>query len=279
VFLAGFIGFFTVPFLTYLLLLWFGRLHLPAAKPKGSGHRLFGPVFIGYYYWLLGPLFQFLARTRLTPNHVTCGSLVIAAATGTAIATGHFAVASVLLIGSGTLDIVDGELARAKRMTTARGAFLDSTVDRICDGLYFGGCVVYYAGSWMMLVCLLVLVMSFTVSYTRARGEALGIVGAEGLAQRADRIAFLSIALAFSPFFGHRMEGYVAHPFYAITAVALCILALLNTVTAISRIAWTMERLKDDASVSMLRMRNDASPHDVREAANDATPLLNQRAR
>ena len=277
--LVGFVAFFTVPFAIYLLLIAFKRRQLPPAKPKGAGYRLFGPVFIGYYYWALGPLFRFVKGTRLTPNHITYASLVLAAITSVAIGTGHFALAAWLIIGSGTLDILDGELARAKRMSTARGAFLDSTVDRICDGLYFGGLVFYYA-RWpmMLIVSLVVLVMSFTVSYTRTRAEALGIMGAEGLAQRADRIALLSIAMAFSPVFGHRLEGFVPHPFYAVTAGALVILALLNTITAISRIVWTMNRLKDDASVSLLRMKNDASRVDVR-AANDAGQLLNQRVR
>jgi len=127
-------------------------------------------------------------------------------------------------------------------MATAAGAFLDSTVDRICDGLVFGGCVVYYAGTPIMYVALTVLVMSFTVSYARTRAEVFGITGSEGLMQRADRLAVLGIALAFSSFFGHRREGFVPHPFYAVTAGALCLLAVLNTITAARRIVWTMEQ-------------------------------------
>jgi hypothetical protein len=61
--------------------------------------------------------------------------------------------------------------------------------------------------------------------------------------QRADRLTVLGIALAFSPFFAHRAEGHVAHPFYAITAVSLCLLAVLSAVTAISRILWTLKEL------------------------------------
>ncbi len=59
----------------------------------------------------------------------------------------------------------------------------------------FGGCVVYYAGTVVMYAALVALIMSFVISYARSRAEALGLAGAEGLMQRADRITLLSIAL------------------------------------------------------------------------------------
>jgi CDP-diacylglycerol--glycerol-3-phosphate 3-phosphatidyltransferase len=242
-YLIGFLAFFTVPFVIYLVRVWRGMSTLPPGKPKGAGHRLFGPLFIGYYYWLMGPVFRLALRSRLTPNHVTVLTLVVAATTAVAIASGHFALGSALLIVGGSLDIVDGQLARARQMASPRGAFLDSTVDRISDGLVFSGCVVYYAGTPIMFVSLAVLVLSFTVSYARSRAETLGVVGSEGLMQRADRITVLGIALAFSSYFGHSVEGFVPHPIYAIAAGSLCLMAVLSGVTAVMRIRWTLDQL------------------------------------
>jgi CDP-diacylglycerol--glycerol-3-phosphate 3-phosphatidyltransferase len=272
-YLAGFIAFFTVPFLVYLGLLWTGRIELPPAKAKGAGRRLLGPIFVGYYYWLMAPLFRLAIRSPFTPNQVTGAALVAATLSAIAIATGHFALASALVIGGCSLDIVDGQLARAKKASSPAGAFFDSTLDRLCDGVIFSGCVVYYAGSPMMVVSLVVLVMSFTVSYARSRAEALGIVGAEGLMQRADRIVILGIALAFSPFFAHRSEGFVAHPFYGVTAGALCLLAVLNASTALARIVWTMDRLKEAAAPSAIRSREAISQMVAPAPANDARLL------
>ena len=243
-YLLGFIAFFTIPFVIHLFLVARGTIKLPPSRPTGAGHRLLGPLFVGYYYWLMGPVFRLAARSRLTPNHVTLATLVVAVAGAAAIGTGHFAVASALVILGGSLDIIDGHLARTKKMATPGGAFLDSTVDRICDGLVFSGCVVYYAGTAIMFVALAVLVMSFTVSYARSRAEVLGVTGSEGLMQRAERLAVLGTALAFSSYFGHRAEGLVAHPFYAITACSLCLLAVLNTITACRRIVWTLRQFK-----------------------------------
>ena len=58
--------------------------------------------------------------------------------------------------------------------------------------------------------------------------------------------------MAFSSYFGHRTEGFVAHPFYAITACSLCLLAVLNTITAYRRIVWTLRQFRRD-QVAILR--------------------------
>ena len=273
-YLLGFIAFFTVPFAVHLCLVWRGAINLPPSKATGAGHRLFGPLFVSYFYWLMGPVFRLAARSRLTPNHVTVLTLGVAAVTALAIGSGHFALASALVIAGGSLDIVDGQLARTKKMATPGGAFLDSTVDRICDGMVFSGCVVYYAGTPIMFVSLAVLVMSFTVSYARSRAEVLGVVGSEGLMQRADRLAVLGIALAFSSFFGHRAEGFVRHPFYAVMAGSLCLLALLNTITAVRRIVWTLEQFKVASPTDVSQSRPTLRPSDVIRLEPDKTTAL-----
>ena len=243
IYAVGFTTFFAVPLLAYLTLLAAGRVTMPPSKARGAGRRIFGPFFIGYYYWMMTPIFRAAEASGLKPDQVTLISAGAAAATAVAIATGHFALASALLIGGSSLDMVDGHLARAKNLATPGGAFLDSTIDRLCDGLIFAGCVVYYSGTLMMYVALVALITCYLVSYARARSESLGLYGAEGLAQRADRIVLLGIAMAFSPVVADRQEGFVTHQHYWVTAVTICGLAIVNTATAASRIAWTRRHL------------------------------------
>jgi CDP-diacylglycerol--glycerol-3-phosphate 3-phosphatidyltransferase len=274
IFILGFIAFFTVPFLIFVGMVVAGRKRLPAAIRGGAGKRLLGPLLIGYYYWFLGPVFRLVERTRLRPNLFTLSSLGGALAAGIAIGRGHFALASVLLIGGATLDILDGHIARSKKLMSTTGAFLDSTVDRVADGLIFGGCVVYYQGTPVMYVALAVLIATFTVSYARSRGETLGVKGSEGLLQRAERITILGIALAFSPSVGHRFEGFVPHPWYGVTVAALCLLALLATATAVARIKWTMDRLALGAAPVPVRPVNGhAGPMPASASASAAATL------
>lgn len=97
-YLFGFIVFFTIPFAVHVLLVARGTIKLPPSRPTGAGHRLLGPLFVSYYYWLMGPVFRLAARSRLTPNHVTLLTLVVAVASAAAIGTGHFASASAFVI-------------------------------------------------------------------------------------------------------------------------------------------------------------------------------------
>jgi CDP-diacylglycerol---glycerol-3-phosphate 3-phosphatidyltransferase len=248
-FMVGFILFFTLALLIYAVRVGLGLSKLPPARPRGAGRRLLAPLLIGYFYWFTKPLCRLAIRSGQSASFFTALGLVGALLTAIAIATGHFALGSALLIGTGALDVMDGEVARALRLTSARGAFFDSTIDRVADGLMFGGCVAYYAGTVVMYAALVALIMSFVISYARSRAEALGLAGAEGLMQRADRITLLSIALAFSPFVAHRTEGFVPHPLYVVTAGALFLMAVLNTATAVARIHWTMQQLDDPALV------------------------------
>ena len=232
---------------------------MPPLRPRGAGRRLLPALLVGYFYWLTKPICRLAIRSGQSASFFTVLGLVLAFAMAIAVGSGHFALGSVLLISTGALDVMDGEVARALRSTSARGAFFDSTIDRVADGLMFGGCVVYYAGTVVMYAALVALVMSFVISYARSRAETLGLTGAEGLMQRADRITLLSIALAFSPLVGHHVEGFVPHPTYAVTAVALFIMALLNTGTAIARIVWTMKQLGDPALVSAQARQTEAA--------------------
>jgi phosphatidylglycerophosphate synthase len=252
-FLVCFLAAALIPFGTYVCL-WLLRVeHLPAAKESGAGRRLLGPLFVGFYYWLLSPFLRLAKRTALKPNHFTLASLAASVPTGLCIATGHFALAAVLLIAGNTLDVVDGYLARSKGLVSKAGAFLDSTVDRVCDGMILGGFAVYYAGSPTMVAALVALVMSFATSYARARGEALGVSGSEGLIQRADRLVILSIALALAPYFGHHAEGFLPHPSYAVAKAALWLLAILSSFTAVTRVAWIMKKLDPQYEAAMRR--------------------------
>jgi phosphatidylglycerophosphate synthase len=241
-FLVGIIGVFLIPFAVYAGGAALGLVVLP--PPKG-GRRLLGPLLIGYYYWLVTPAVRALGWLGVTPNQITVTSLVVSLAAGGAIAVGRFALAAVLVIVGGTLDILDGQVARSRGLATPGGAFLDSVLDRLSDSAIFGGCAIYYRGTWVMWLALVALTMSLAVSYSRARGEALGVTGVGGVMQRADRIAVLGIALALAPAFARAYEPQPQQPLYAIVVVALMLIAALNTATFVTRTVWTMRKLAE----------------------------------
>jgi len=105
---------------------------------------------------------------------------------------GGQSLAGLLVLASGFFDIVDGAVARATGMMTKRGAFLDSTLDRLGEvAIYLGIMVGGYSNpEWVLLA----ITFSLLVSYTRARGEALGTkLSGVGIGERSERLLVLAV--------------------------------------------------------------------------------------
>lgn len=142
---------------------------------------------------LLRPVVAVLARIGVTPNAVTLLALPLSAATAWAFATGRFILAGALALVSGLCDSIDGELSRRTGLTSPKGAFLDSNVDRICEAIVLGGVWWYYAplNRWFALLAIVALVCSLLVSYVRARAEGVGFECKVGLFERPVRVVIL----------------------------------------------------------------------------------------
>jgi CDP-diacylglycerol---glycerol-3-phosphate 3-phosphatidyltransferase len=172
-------------------------------------------------------LLRLVDRSRITPNAVTIiGFLGICAAAGLALAR-WWVPASLVFIASGLVDSLDGLLARYQNRATAFGAFLDSTLDRLAEGVIIGAIGITLAQDddiWGLAACFVALTASFIVSYARARAEGLGIPGSSaGLMGRPERLVIVGAALFL---------GGVGD----ILPVGMAILAGLSLVTAGHRV-------------------------------------------
>ena len=134
-----------------------------------------------YYYWVLSPLIRGLDKLRVMPNHVTYFSLILAGISAALFATGHYFATFLLLLISCSCDVADGMLARLQGSSSESGAFLDSFMDRVVEGILFLGIAIAGGGGILTWVAMITLVASFTVSYARAKGESLGGGGKHGV--------------------------------------------------------------------------------------------------
>ena len=153
-----------------------------------------------------------------TPNQITVAGLSLNAVAGVLIYEQAFVWATVAFVVGSILDILDGALARSHGKLTQFGSFLDSTTDRISEGLVLGAIALVLSeqGHVAALASIFVaLVGSFLVSYTRAKAEALGLSGTVGLMGRAERIVLVAVAL---PFAGHGSLPYAMYLLAALTA-------------------------------------------------------------
>jgi CDP-diacylglycerol--glycerol-3-phosphate 3-phosphatidyltransferase len=148
------------------------------------------------------PIGALLRKTKLTPDHLTIVGLVVAAGAAVAVGAGHLRWGLILVIAAALPDLLDGALAKASNSSSQRGAFFDSTVDRITDALLLGGLAYYFATTHDPRLAVLpfaVSAVSSVISYQRAKAESLGLDAKGGLMERAERIVVLCVGLFIEP--------------------------------------------------------------------------------
>ncbi|MFC6646149.1 CDP-alcohol phosphatidyltransferase family protein [Granulicella cerasi] len=185
--------------------------------------------------WLLQKIVNGLAISKISPNTLTFIGLLInivaAFFFGYARQENYvrmFLYASLVIIGAGLFDMVDGRVARQTNQVSVFGAFFDSVLDRYSDVALFFGLLVFYArGNRYFYVFLVAFVMttSLMVSYTRARAEALIGSCKVGFMERPERIVLIIL--------GGLFERWDMMP------AALWVLAVLSTITVIHRMRYT----------------------------------------
>ena len=159
-------------------------------------------------------------------------------------------------------DLVDGTMARQSGRSSRWGAFLDSTLDRIADAAVFGGIALWYAGGGDHLVLCAVTVFCLAsgqiVSYTKARGESIGLpVNVNGLVERAERLVITLVCAGLAGF--ERTFG-VPH-IGVLLPVALWVVAVGSLVTILQRMVTVRrEAAEADAAAAGQTGRKGGTP-------------------
>jgi CDP-diacylglycerol--glycerol-3-phosphate 3-phosphatidyltransferase len=142
-----------------------------------------------------------LIESRLTPNAISMAGLIGNLVAAVLILQEHFVLAGSAFVLGSLCDMLDGRYSRMSGKGTPFGAFLDSTLDRIEEGVVLAAVAAWFAKSSDDLAVgatVLTVVGSYMVSYTRARAEALGVECKVGIASRAVRVVILSAGLLFA---------------------------------------------------------------------------------
>src|SRR5947207_3826944 len=142
---------------------------------------------------LLGPLARLLITSGVHPNTITTVGTLVVVCSGVAFGTGAVRLGGSLLLISGILDLLDGQVARQGGKITAFGAFYDSTLDRIGEAAVFAGLIFYFSNGPLpadmkpaaLAAGLVALVASLLGSCTRARAVARGGPNNVGISPRA----------------------------------------------------------------------------------------------
>lgn len=165
-----------------------------------------------------------LIESRLTPNAISMvgllGNLIAAAL----VTQELFFLAGIAFVLGSVMDTLDGRYSRMSGKGTLFGAFLDSTLDRIEEGIVLAAVAGYFAAQgddFAAAMCVVAVLGSLMVSYTRARAEALGVECKVGLATRPVRVVILSIGLIFAKGAGIGDFELLAPAVYVIAALTI----------------------------------------------------------
>lgn len=168
---------------------------------------------------IIVPVGRAVARTGLSANALTVLGFLVVLGASVVIAQGPLPMGGFLLLLGSCFDVLDGAVARVTGKISKRGAFLDSTLDRLADGAMFSALILRFTTihqfAWLnpadsttrmvflpsaeqrlgALLALAALILGFMVSYVRARAEGLGYECSVGIAERPERVGVMAIGL------------------------------------------------------------------------------------
>jgi CDP-diacylglycerol--glycerol-3-phosphate 3-phosphatidyltransferase len=172
-----------------------------------------------------------LIESRLTPNAISLTGFALCLVSAGLILADMIVLGGIAYIIGSICDTLDGRYSRMSGKGSPFGAFLDSTLDRVEEGVVLAALAYHFAeqGNGVeAAICAVAILASVMVSYTRARAEALGVDCKVGIGSRATRVVILSVGLLF-------VNGLGLGDF-SLLAPAVILLAAIGIVTTLQRV-------------------------------------------
>jgi len=193
-----------------------------------------------FYLNILTPVVNFFIAREINPNLFTTIGFIVSLGSAYFFGIGSLTLAGILVLLSGTFDIIDGKVARATNRVTKFGALYDSTLDRYAEVIMFFGLAYYFVSLdylWRSVAVSIALGGSLMVSYVRARAEGLGFDCKVGIMQRPERIVLIGF-------------GAIIHEYVLMGAVIT--IAVLANFTAGQRLyhVWATENNRKGAPLA-----------------------------
>jgi len=216
------------------------RQHAPSRRARrspqrGAGRRARAPIGSGERRELVR---NRLIESRLTPNAISLTGLILNLVAAVLVWEQLFFLGGLAFIIGSIMDTLDGRYSRMSGKGTPFGAFLDSSLDRIEEGIVLASVAGYFAlqSNRVAAAAVVVAVLaSLMVSYTRARAEALGVECKVGIATRPVRVVILAIGLVFAK--GAGLGSF------SLLEPAVYVLAVLSVFTVAQRVAHVRREL------------------------------------
>jgi CDP-diacylglycerol---glycerol-3-phosphate 3-phosphatidyltransferase len=219
----------------------------PDSDAEGKGaHFLggWGDFVLHWFLWSMAPLVAVSLRLGLTPDFYNYAGLALGLVSGASIAVGQPELGGWAIVLGGVCDVLDGRIARLSGSASDYGDFIDSTFDRFVEAFIFLGFAMYLRANPLGAIpAAAALAASFLVSYSRARGEVLGVLCSGGLMQRGERLLLTCLTC----FLDRTICARLGWRLGTLSQAVLVLLAVTSTVTAVHRTIWIARRLRPGA--------------------------------
>lgn len=183
------------------------------------------------------PFAKIFIKLGFSPDLVTLfGTLGVVVSSIIFFSQGEFLLGSILFAMFVGLDAVDGTVARLLNRNSKWGAFFDSVLDRIADGVVLGSLAFYFANAGeetYFILSLIALLTCEIVSYTKARAEGLGLNCDTGLAERPERVMII--------IGGTFLTGLGINP---ALDISIWLLTIVSIITVIQRMNFVLKQTK-----------------------------------
>ncbi len=182
---------------------------------------------------VLEPIAGIFRALHVTPNVITLLGFLLNVVAAYLIIIGQVTWGGVVFLIAAGADAIDGTLARQIGIRNKFGAFWDSTLDRLSESIIIMAIAYGYAvngDAMAVMIAFLALIASFLVSYTRARGEGIGIDVKVGVGTRVERFIIMAIALVFNGLYEH------------ILLIGLSLIVILAGITVVQRM-WVVYKV------------------------------------
>ena len=186
---------------------------------------------------ILEPIAGVFRALHITPNVITLLGFLLNVLAAYLIIIDQVTWGGVVFLIAAGADAIDGTLARQIGIRNKFGAFWDSTLDRLSESIIIMAIAYGYAvqgNATAVMIAFLALIASFLVSYTRARGEGIGINVKVGIGTRVERFIIMAVVLVFNWVSEYMLLG------------GLILIAILAGITVLQRM-WVVYKVTHEA--------------------------------
>ena len=147
---------------------------------------------------VLEPVASVFRMLNIKPNFITLFGFVLNLVSAYLIFVDQIFWGGIVFLIAASADAIDGTLARQMGIRNKFGAFWDSTLDRLSESIILLAIAYRFAitgEALYVVLAFLALIASYLVSYTRARGEGIGVEVKVGIGTRVERFIVMAAAL------------------------------------------------------------------------------------